>query len=211
VRWLDTPHYAAIERRMVGIAYGADEEFASAHCVLPRTFEPERIPDNADTTFVRQMGELVLGNRPPEMYAFTVTSAIPTADAVRGLYAGLNLPCPPLIAIDPDHGYHLLDWGAPLAASSKAEMLQLAKLTKDIGHIAVVDEWVSKGRTISRAGLMLYACGVSTVTGIRGHWYEKAYVGDVDIPSLSSEHSDFMRTIGHDSAQIIRRQQERAA
>lgn len=172
-------------------------------------------PNGQDSSFTSQMIQLSISPdeikrqlSPPEAIVFTSLSAIPIADAVRGYYDGLGLSRPLLSHITANRALakrfasirRLHTFQTP---AEKAEISRLGSLFAGLQHVSVVEQYVDSGKTSLYAGRLLLAAGVEQVSVVRGNWFNDARQLELDMPSLTSSHAGFMRSIGLQAAKIL--------
>lgn len=140
----------------------------------------------------------------PDAMFFTANSAVPVADSVRGAYAELGQRPPRLFAIRANSELSLsFDEHAGMFSASKRvvknEMKAIKKQAEGMRAI-VFDQYVETGGTLRLAKYMLEKSGVIHVGNTPlARWYEETRVSDIDVRNVTSNHSAFMRTIGHEA------------
>lgn len=163
-----------------------------------------------DYSLRRQLDTLSGANQPnstttpPDIILFTVGSAIPMADAFRGYYQarGEQVPVLHFIYADRDKSYpYFSETNTYLELSGcdhawQAEVERLEPIVAGAGHVAIVEQLASSGRTMHYAAEATLAAGARSVTTISGAWYEEANHDGLDIPGLTSGHKGYMLDIG---------------
>ena len=117
----------------------------------------------------------------PDAYLFTMNSAVPVADAVRGYYETLDQPKPALLPIRGKRSHeHYVDVLAD--KNNEAPMIKNKK-------VVIVDQYCDTGDTIANAKKLAFAAGAKAVMTTSSHtrWYHQ-YNND-----SSNEH-----VVGHD-------------
>jgi hypothetical protein len=161
-----------------------------------------------DRTLTSQLKALFAQHNPPDLYLFTAKSAIPVADAFRGIFGeGINQSLGTINANSRNSRKHIDALKAPDSQAIFEHQAEVERLRKVIGNtssVCVVEQYSGSGRTLRYAGKLLQDAGVETIHGIRGQWYHDALEADIDENGLTSTHSSFMRSTG----ELIRGQLE---
>jgi hypothetical protein len=151
-----------------------------------------------DTSFTRQIVD-VDGRGTPDAFVFTIKSAIPVADSVRGFYETSGKNTPLLLGIGVNqmmaHGYMMDERASKIEFSDELE--RLTPIIQGMARVCVIDQYVCTGNTIRTAVELISRAGVNDVETIQGLWYQEALPSEIDISGMSSKHSDFMNNIGH--------------
>jgi hypothetical protein len=164
---------------------------------------------NHDTSFARQMAELVIGDLAPEAYLVTANSAIPVADSIRGFFEELGQTSPPIYPINANSedswSYYFPGEGHDTSRVYANEVKRLNCLLEGFDNVCVVDQYVFSGRTISFAAQMMRSAGVEgNIGGIRGLWYNGISYQDIDHHNLCAGDpyvSAHMKAIGRKACQ----------
>lgn len=152
-----------------------------------------------DFSLTRQLDELTCCEQyRPDAYYFTVRSAIPIADVVRGFYAERRLDLPPL---RPVHANWTLSRSGENSKEAVEEQERLRLEVGDIEHAAIIDQFIDTGATITYASHLLLRSGVKRVTAIPGCWYEDIHEGHEVIAAMTSKHRNFLFKVGQACAQ----------
>jgi hypothetical protein len=193
--------------------------YPSAAKIMTAISEPESLWESKlDRSFLRQIAQVSLApqtvaanlDTPPDVYALTAFSAIPIADAVRGFYARIGMPCPAFVPVAA-HNRSSRDYFAtasdgPYRKARHTENASfLRPYVEGAKHVAVIDQYVGTGNTITYAAHLLLAAGAESVTAIRGNWYEQiteTLDSGIDVRRMTSRHAGFMLSIGHVAADI---------
>jgi len=180
--------------------------------------EPKAVLDYRDTSFTRQINQLVNESSSvhpklqgsPDAFVFTANSAIPVADAIREYYDRSQLQQPLMTHIEANRitatlsflnkSYPKVDLQNTSFPEDELKRLKLS--LSNANHVCVVEQFVGTGRTISYASELLYRSGVRQVSAMRGRWYADARFLDIDKSSTTSKHSVFMREIGRKAFQL---------
>lgn len=148
------------------------------------------------------------GTVPPDVIGFTLRSAAPVADTVRGVYGHFGMPTPIMIGIQSGKKHrerHLLH-----PATKKREIKKLGSFISDSGSVLLIDQHTLFGHSIEYASaLILAAWGIEscdedhTISQIRGRWYEDSGKLDkIRASRLTSRYSTDMYRIGKRCAEI---------
>ena len=170
--------------------------------IMKREAAPDRYV-TPDVSLVGQLAKLVTldeeGLRPAvDAVAVTYTSAIPVADAVRGVFDACGLTRPLIIGIHCNKDWEIIR--ARDETLGNAEALRLQTLLNGAKSVTVVDQFKITGETIDRAAEFLKSAGAQTVRALRGIWYEHTVLSELNIETLSSRYADQMYTIGKQCA-----------
>lgn len=142
----------------------------------------------------------------PDVMLFTMHSAIPLADSVRGYYEELGQESPQLAYIranrylsDPtttvQNGY--------VQRTIDAETTRMRQ--KFDGTTSVIfDQFIASGMTIRLAETILQRAGVGVLAKTdAAQWYEHTYPSDVNRRHMTSAHAPFMKEVGRLAAQTV--------
>lgn len=152
-----------------------------------------------DFSLTRQLNELTLSEQDrPDAYYFTVRSAVPIADAVRGYYSARHLDLP---SLRPVYANWRFSRSGLASKEATEEEERLRQEVADVQHAAVIDQYVATGTTITYASQLLLRSGVPRVTAIPGHWYDDIYFGHEHVATMTSQHCDFLFRAGQACAQ----------
>lgn len=154
-------------------------------------------PFEFDASFSRQL-RTVLADRQPDMFVFTAYSAIPVADSVRGYYEALGVPCPRLgtVLAQRDHSQPFYrDYGQRMRETDENEIARLAASVAG-ANVCLIDQYVRTGRTVAYAAQLLLQARAEQVTAVHGCWYHEVEHSEVDSWAISSDHSQFMHSVG---------------
>jgi len=183
------------------------DDMTSRKLCLPH-YQGREVPlSRYDTSFTRQMWDVYNNpDRRPDVVIGTVWSGIPPLDAVRGFYEELGVKSPIFLPLHVGQLLgHAYQWDNSLG---KVAGLQARKLANDLEKalsgtkVLIVEEYVRSGKAIELCGKIARQAGAATVMGMRGDWYDNARHQDVDLENLTSTHAAFMRSIGHEAAQV---------
>lgn len=196
--WLEEDSYGLIEYNMAHVDHRVDstlQTINSTDSYLRKLPIPRTTPAILDSSLARQMDELDKDYDPVDAFFFTVQSAVPVADTLRGYYQALDVPAPPLEPVYANSRDGILHFNDN-SYCNESEEARLRKVVNGANHVAVVDQYVSSGCTLLYAAQLLLKAGAKRVTAIAGDWYDETMRGDVDVASMTSYHSDFMRQVG---------------
>ena len=136
----------------------------------------------------------------PNIFLFTANSGIPVADSVRGYYEELGEPVPELGIIKAD------SFVSPKPNSTLYNRVfdsEVKRLGPQLSgaRVAVIDQDIHTGFTISMAKAISRAAGAIDVTSPEGaNWYDNADPKEIYHDGVSSAHSKHMKKIGQASA-----------
>lgn len=145
--------------------------------------------------------------RNPDAIVFTMYSAIPVADSVRGYYEEKGLQLPVLARVRAN---------TALSSPKTTEMnggyvqttidFETRRLASELSgaRVCVFDQFVSSGGTLHLAKHILQLAG-ATVLGStdEAQWYEHTYRQDIKRKDITSIHAGFMRSVGRRAAQSV--------
>lgn len=159
-----------------------------------RMLKPSASSKNGPT-FTDLMHDLRGANQPDLLYALTVASAIPIADAIRGYHETLDLVEPELIKVHANRATSLAT--EPRKASAVlAESRRIEPVVRD-RDVLLIDQYIGSGGTLELGRTMLRCAGARGIRSDRSvRWYDQAVHSEVDTDKLTSEHADFMHEIG---------------
>lgn len=180
------------------------------------------IPDSNDQAYASRWRTRITGSfshlmasicqdPPPAAYGFTVFSAIPVADAVRGFHEALGQPCPTLIPIPrpikPSARYHT-ERVAPLKEQEDKLRGEVGDRLRELSSIAIIDQLVNHGKTVRAAVELCKTSGVTRVMASRTRWYGDGYQTEdpttfPDIENMTSPYSEIMLEIGRTTAKVV--------
>lgn len=169
---------------------------------LPPAFEYPSLPNSAihvcdrqlDFSLIRQLRHVYRVR--PELFAFTLYSAVPVADIIRSFYAHMNEETPVLTYINTKS-----DKKSPAKDHMAREADRLRNLGSAGVRVCIVDQYVNSGNTLIRAKSVLQESGASNINIIAGNWYQHAYRDEVSPERMTSDiHADFMSEIGKNLA-----------
>ena len=197
--------------------------------VLVRPDDVPTYPNDVDSTldfsFSAQI-ERVMNNpgmisaslqTPPDMFAVTLSSAVPLADSITSFYDTMEREVPPIMSVNAKRGNALLhfryvrerteemwrDNESHWTDDEKKYVDELAPIVDGLEHVCVMDEYTSTGSTALYAAQLLLAAGAKRATAVRGVWYSHTFETEVDAKNLTSVHADFMRSVGRDAAKTF--------
>ena len=136
----------------------------------------------------------------PDCYLFTIKSAIPVADAVRGYYETIGRAQPPLGMIYVDHRD-----GFVRERANSMEARRLQPLLQGLGRISIVEQFVCTGRTLAMARAIVHQANpqIKTDNFSRSNWYHDALAADIDYENMTSTHAEFMHSVGVAAAKRV--------
>lgn len=208
-RELDMSSYDRVRERMTTTRN--DLPSALVHITDDFSYDLGSFHERAyDTSFTRQMHELK--EHEPQLIVCALSSAAPVATAVRNFYHYIREPSPYIAGITANqqascdyYDLPLFRDADPLAIPKKqAEIARLTNIRKEhrFERVAIIDQFVASGRTMSYAAALLRLSGFKTVHGMQGRWYEESAehvaIGTLHAPS---RHAGFMKCIGRTAAQ----------
>lgn len=147
-------------------------------------------PSEQHYSFASQMAAAVATD--PTAFLLTANSAVPVADSIRGFYEELGAELPVI-----DYIRVPKPTLRPRLLLPTIERMRLRHNLRDASdNVYVVDEFVSRGRTIKRARQLLQSIGIEDIASIQGKWYGQAKRNELDLDRTTSIHAERMRTIG---------------
>lgn len=186
-------------------------ELPSAACDINRLGAAPSTSES-DTSFIRQVQSVTyepttLGEQfttPPDAFVFTLKSAVPVADCVRGFFDAIGLERPLIEVVESNRDlskgyYELLDRTDDKEFAKETALQEADRLRDSLQgaeHVCVVDQFVCSGMTLKLAGEILKMAGLRNISAIRGDWYHDAYSYDVIPASATSLHRQFMYGVG---------------
>ena len=175
---LDAESFTDIERLMSGVAM------------------PLGNYSKLDFSLAGQLGILGINSATiaPDAIALTMYSAVPVADAFRGIYDSLGTKPPLLIGVASNAQDRHLQATSPMAR--QVEVTRLRNLLDGRSNVVIVDEYVLNGSTLGHANDLLTESGVELTSAIAGRWFEDAGKTDIDARKLTSEFAQQFHAIG---------------
>jgi hypothetical protein len=157
---------------------------------------PDAPRQKADYSLAGQLAKLGIdrSRAVPDAVAFTLDSAVPVADAVRGIYAAAGIKTPLLIGVQTNK-YFRADASFP--KNREAEIARIRRLLDGRGTVVAVDQYVHRGHTLEFATDILQAAGAATTEVIMGRWYRDAHSITLDLEHLTSPLATQMQAIGY--------------
>ncbi len=169
-------------------------------------------PEWSQRSLISQMAAFGLFGEvePVQAVAFTVRSALPLGDVVRGIYEVHGVPAPKFIAIYGSAGRHRLSQElqrslAPKAPTSgnlddtlKKEQAYVSEQLEGRDSVVVIDEFSKSGDTLAGCRLILRDVGVEDCRLVYGNWYHSAP------PEVRPERETFSSTLAGEMQQIGR-------
>ena len=134
----------------------------------------------------------------PDVIAVTLNTAVPVADAVRGMYEEAGVSTPPIIGIRANREKAFIHKIAPDAPEVKIEYERIARLTKGSKTSVIIDEFIDNGDTSRYAQTLMLRAGFETCSIVAGKWYQYISSSELDVPNLTSSYAKFMNEIGRD-------------
>lgn len=205
---LDTWSYDRVRERMVTTR--AELPSALAHITDDFSHSLGTFHEhNYDTSFSRQMHELV--EHEPQLIVCTLKSAAPVAAAVRNFYHYIHQPTPHIGGIQANQQAASDYYDLPFLKhkdprSEHKQQTEVARLTEQrirlgLTRVAIVDQFVASGRTMSYAAALLRISGFTQIHGVQGRWYEDSNepVGR-SAQHITTRHAGFMKCIGRTAA-----------
>lgn len=150
-----------------------------------------------DFSLAGQLAHLGIGKMVavPEAVAFTLYSAVPVADTIRGVYEAAGIEAPLLLGVE-CNGVERL-WHMNNPATREAEVKRLSRVLDGRHAVTIIDEYVMNGSSVLHAHDLLSEAGATDISTIAGRWYEDAGHVDVNGKDLSSPLAAQMRAIGY--------------
>lgn len=149
------------------------------------------------TTLLSQLGVLLAPSGAPkpeiEYIGFTYRSAIPVADAIRGVYDGIGFKCPPLFYVRCNKYFRQEDESG---RSRQAEIARLSRVLEVGAKTVIIDQFVSSGQTLAYASGVVEEATLVAPDTITGKWYGDATHIDVDTSLMTSPVAAQMHQIG---------------
>lgn len=155
-----------------------------------------------DSSLLAQLGNLITPEGIPtevEAIAFTMNSAAPVADAVRGIFDFIGIEPPAFLAVKCNPEHRRLYRQEPNLL--RDEMRRLKRELDGREKVVLIDEHVRTGETLLVAEGMLLEAGATNVDWIGGEWYRNTFKGEVK--PLGSVYQFQMHAIGVESAKIF--------
>lgn len=150
-------------------------------------------------SLAHKLGLLGLDGRVPvpDAIAFTIKTAVPIADVIRGVFDTAGLDTPHLFGIHANHLMSSLERISHNAAPEvDEEVARIASLRESRRNVVVIDEFQHSGNTLNLAVKILDEAGYDTCTPIAGMWYQNVWPEDQRLEELSSAYSSKMQRIG---------------
>ncbi|HET8709421.1 MAG TPA: phosphoribosyltransferase [Candidatus Saccharimonadales bacterium] len=201
----EAPDLTAASYRSIGERMRVQHpELPSAHYSFTAETNPYDIMFQCgrDNSLARQLATVRSALKgEPDIYFFTANSAIPTADAIRAYYRVNDIRTPLLASVMANRTTSIPYFRETRVDEQiDSETTRLKPLIAGADKVAVIDQYVASGKTITYASRLLLAAGAGHVIGIIGNWYDHARIVQSDIEQLTSSHRDFMFRIGQDCA-----------
>lgn len=205
---LEKRHYNGIASRMLDInpaVSSALRDMTGQKLALPKYESHSDPTSRLDFSFTTQIGELLLGDKPPRLIFFTVKSAVPVADAVKGFCETADIRTPRLLPINVNRRLWY-EYNRPASLASVIANYKIDKAVDflrplvDNQKVAIVEEAVATGQCLELAGLITQRAGASSIMGVRGFWYDNAH--QIDLSNMTSPHADFMYQVGSKAAKL---------
>lgn len=150
--------------------------------------------DKYDTSLTAQLRSVLAHkSKKPDFFAFTMLSAIPIADCIKGVYDVLGEPTPTLLAIRARHR-------EPRANAIYLNGEELDRRGNYLQGMAgcIIDQYEYSGGTLKRAVGTMRSFGANDLSIFRANWFHDAHVINPNINNMSSEICKEMREIGRE-------------
>lgn len=139
-------------------------------------------------------------------YFLTANSAIPVADAIRGVYDGVGVPEPQIdyILMNRDLSKPQMEIDHRKLGIEK-DRLQglLSKSTREFDVSVVIDQMVDSKATLLAAKRMLQDVGVDRVHIVPGNWYFNVLPVEINEITMTSRYRPFMYDVGRIAAERL--------